>query len=142
MTYTFLSAQYANAEHTAAVAITLEAAAVALSAVDTPAEWEAMHVWAALPGNAIAAYVEPPAPAPRWTPLEFLERFTQAERIAIRAASVGTSPEALQLADWLDLLRASTEVIADDPRTLAGTQALVDAGLLTPARRAAILGGG
>lgn len=91
-------------------------------------------------GDAWEEYA-PPSPAPRWTPLEFLERFTQAERIAIRQAAAGATTEALQLADWLDLLRASTEVIADDPRTVAGMAALVAAGLLTEARRAAILGG-
>ncbi len=93
--------------------------------------------------SAVVAAFDAAAPEPmRWTPLEFLERFTQAERIAIRAASAGTSPEALQLADWLDLLRASTEVIADDPRVVAGMTALVAAGLLADARRTEILGGG
>ncbi|MCM0018909.1 MAG: hypothetical protein NBV67_02850 [Tagaea sp.] len=45
MSYTFLSAQYANAENTAAVAITKEASAVALSAADTPEEWAALLAW-------------------------------------------------------------------------------------------------
>ena len=58
MTYTFLSAQYANADHTAAIAITAEAAAVAFSDVDTPEQWAALH--AALTPT---AYVPPPAPA-------------------------------------------------------------------------------
>lgn len=79
-------------------------------------------------------------PAPRWSPLEFLERFTQAERIAVRQVAAGTSEAALQLADWLDLLRASMSVVAEDPRTLAGMQALVDAGLISAARRDEILG--
>lgn len=42
MTYTFLSAAYANPQHTSAVAITVEAAAVALSEADTPEAWAAM----------------------------------------------------------------------------------------------------
>lgn len=57
MTYTFLSAQYANPEHTAAVAITAEAAAVAFSAVDTPDAWAALHA-ALTPAD----YVPPPPP--------------------------------------------------------------------------------
>jgi hypothetical protein len=57
MTYTFLSAQYANPEHTAAVAITAEAAAVAFSAVDTPEHWAALHA-----AIAPADYVPPPPP--------------------------------------------------------------------------------
>lgn len=90
--------------------------------------------------QSVLAAFDAAAPDPaRWTPLEFLERFTQAERIAIRAAAAGASTEALQLADWLDLLRASTEVVADDPRTVAGMAALVAAGLLSEARRAEIL---
>lgn len=79
-------------------------------------------------------------PAPEWDPLTFLERFTQAERIAIRQAAAGVSSEALQLADWLDMLRAARTVVADDPRTVAGMAALVAAGLLTAGRRDEILG--
>lgn len=42
MTYTISAAQYANAERTAAVVMTEEAAAVLLSATDTPEEWAAL----------------------------------------------------------------------------------------------------
>jgi len=45
----------------------------------------------------------------------------------------------LGFGDWLDLLRASMSVVSDDPRTVAGMQALVSAGLLTNARRDEIL---
>lgn len=41
-TYTVLSARYSNPDHTAAVAMTEEVAAVVLSAVDTPEAWAAM----------------------------------------------------------------------------------------------------
>ena len=57
MTYTFLSARYANAEHTAAEALTVEAAAVLLSEVDTPEHWAALHAW-----GTPSAYVPPPPP--------------------------------------------------------------------------------
>jgi len=59
MTYTFLSAQYANAENTAAVAVTVEAAAVVLSEADTPTEWAALIAW-----GTPDAY-EAPAASPR-----------------------------------------------------------------------------
>lgn len=39
MSYTFLSATYANPQRTAAIAFTEECGAVALSVVDTPEEW-------------------------------------------------------------------------------------------------------
>lgn len=69
------------------------------------------------------------------TPLAFLERFTQQERIAVRRAA--RADDALE--DWLDMLRAAQEVDLDDRRTQAGMQALVDARLLTARRRDEVL---
>lgn len=43
MAYTFISASYANKEHTAIVAMTKEAAAVVFSEVDTPDDWASLH---------------------------------------------------------------------------------------------------
>lgn len=45
MTYTIISAQYANENNTAAVIRTEEAGAVLLSEKDTPDEWAAMLAW-------------------------------------------------------------------------------------------------
>ena len=59
MTYTVLSASYANEDNTAAVVMTEEAAAVAASMADTPDLWAAMLAW-----GTPDAYVEPPAPLP------------------------------------------------------------------------------
>lgn len=59
MTYTIISAAYANAEHTAAILMTEEAARVLISENDTKAEWAAMLAW-----GKPAAYAAPPAPAP------------------------------------------------------------------------------
>lgn len=56
MTYTILSAAYANAEHTAAVIQTQEAGAVLVSAQDTP------QLWAGLAG--VEPYV-PPSTVPQ-----------------------------------------------------------------------------
>lgn len=68
-------------------------------------------------------------------PLAFLERFTSAERTTIRAAA--GSDDAL--ADWLDMLRAAQEIDLESQRTIAGLQALVDAGLISAARKDEIL---
>jgi hypothetical protein len=68
-------------------------------------------------------------------PLAFLERFSQSERTAIRSAAAGDDA----LADWLDLLRAATEIDLASERTLNGMQALVDAGLIASDRRDEIL---
>lgn len=67
--------------------------------------------------------------------LDFMERFTQAERSAIRRAS--RQNDALE--DWLDLLRAAQTVDITDPRTIAGVQAMVSAGLLTQSRADEVL---
>jgi hypothetical protein len=85
----------------------------------------------------------PPTQLPQassWDALTFLERFSQAERIAIRQAASGASADALELADWLDMLRVAKNVSAADPRTEAGMAALVAAGLLSAERRDEILG--
>lgn len=78
-----------------------------------------------------------PAPPARRIipPLEFLQRFTAAERAAIRAAATA-SPE---LADWIDQARFAREIELDAPTTAAGLDALVAGGLLTAERRAAVL---
>ena len=60
MTYTFLSAHYANEQNTAVVAITAEAAAVALSEFDTPDDWADLQAWVGS-GNSIAGYFAPSA---------------------------------------------------------------------------------
>lgn len=83
-----------------------------------------------------AALANPPAPAapaPVWTALEFFERFTEAEQLAI----FGSEDAAVRL--FRAKLLASQEVRADDPRTVAGLDLLVAKGLLTTARKAAIL---
>ena len=111
--------------------------------VNYPAEWlrqmtpEARAEWGLteLP-EPEAPNTPAPAPAPRWPPLQFIERFTEAEQIAIVTAAQ-TSP-ALRL--WYDKAMASQEVVSDDPRTVAGMDALVAAGLISEARRSEILG--
>ncbi|MFD1944748.1 hypothetical protein [Paradevosia shaoguanensis] len=45
MTYTFISARFANADHTSAIAMTAEAAEIALSPIDTPDDWADLLAW-------------------------------------------------------------------------------------------------
>lgn len=76
----------------------------------------------------------PVAPLPL-TRLEFLRRFTAAQRIAIRTAAQ-TNPI---IADALQLLDLAQEVRLDDPDTLALAGYLVAVGLIADADRAALL---
>ena len=69
------------------------------------------------------------------SPLEFMERFTKAERATIRAKS-NTNTD---LADFFDLLRATTRVTLDDPKVVAGVDLLVSLSVITAARKAEIL---
>lgn len=93
-----------------------------------------------------AVPLEPPPEVPAWaadllepsrtiSALAFMERLTPDERIAIRQAA----RENVGLEDWLDMLRAAQVVDLDDHRTTSGMNAMVNAGLLTAARRDAIL---
>lgn len=80
----------------------------------------------------------PPEPAPlpaSITPLQFIERFTEAEQIAIVTAAM-SNPE-LRL--WYDKLMAAQEVVFSDPRLSSGLDALVAAGLITAERKAELL---
>ena len=70
----------------------------------------------------------------RMTALEFLDLFTEAEQLAVLQAAMA-SP-AINL--WWTKLTMATYVDFDDPRLAAGLDAIVAAGLLTPARRAEI----
>lgn len=83
--------------------------------------------------------VAPPQAVPvyEWTTLDFLRRFTPAERIGIRTARA-TNPV---LNDLFSMLEQATTVRSNAPDLIAGLGYIVSLGLLTPARRDAILGG-
>jgi hypothetical protein len=82
--------------------------------------------------QAIAASVQS---ARKVSPLQFIERFTDAEQLAIVTVTQ-TNP---QVKLWYDKLLASKEVNFDDARTQAGMSALVAAGLITQERSVIIL---
>lgn len=72
-----------------------------------------------------------------YTKHEFLSRFTQAERKAIRAFAAGSHPYAPDVEDYMEMLSASGGVYMTLARP--GLAALRDLGLLT-AERASIIG--
>jgi len=78
-----------------------------------------------------------PVVAMTWTKLEYLRRFTQDERIAIRTAA----KQVPQLEDYLALLELASEVRSDDPDIIAALQMLEGAGLIAAGRASEILGG-
>lgn len=69
------------------------------------------------------------------TKLEFLERFTPQERVAIRTASLSSVP----IQDYLELVNVSDSIDLTYATTKAGLQALEDAGLLAAGRSVEIL---
>lgn len=69
------------------------------------------------------------------TPLQFIERFTDAEQLAI-VTMTQTSP---QIKLWYDKLLAANEIDFDDTRTQKGMASLVALGLITQERSYAIL---
>ncbi len=71
------------------------------------------------------------------TKLEFLQLFTQTERIAIKQAA-GVSP---QLDDYLYLLELADEVNLDSANTQTGVNTLGLAGILAAGRAGEILNG-
>lgn len=76
-----------------------------------------------------------PDPVRNVTKLEYLRRFTQAERVAIRTAAA-TNPV---LADYLAMLELAQDVNLDDPDTVAAVQMLEVVGLIGAGRTAEIL---
>lgn len=76
-----------------------------------------------------------PVVAMIWTKLEYLRRFTQGERIAIRGAAK-VSPE---LEDYMELLSEASEVRSDDPDIIGALTMLETVGLIGAGRAQEIL---
>ncbi len=73
--------------------------------------------------------------APRLTSLEFMGLLTAAEQVAIATAAQSNASVLV----WLLKISGALYVDLGDSATVGGVQAMVAAGLLTPARAAAIL---
>jgi hypothetical protein len=107
---------------------------------DAPIEWSGMEF---VTHDHAPEAVDPSAPtdapivAMTWTKLEYLRRFTQAERIAIRGAAK-VVPE---LEDYLQLLELASEVRSDDPDIASALAMLEGAGLIGAGRAQEILNG-
>lgn len=89
----------------------------------------ARHVWQG------GAWVLGPVQALQLVPLDFLDLFTEAEQLSVAQAAMASALVKL----WYDRTLAATYITRADPRVEAGLQALVDAGLLTEQRKAAVL---
>lgn len=85
----------------------------------------------------------PPPPQPYYgriiTRLAFLNRFTDAEAIAIDLASTGATAQAATLRRAQAKINTAEEIQLDNAETRAGVQALETAGLLAAGRATAIL---
>lgn len=82
---------------------------------------------------------QPPTPVippkTQFTSLEFLDRFTDDEQLAVVQATMA-SP---QVKLWYDRLLAASFIDIADPRTEGGIDALITAGLIDPGRKTALL---
>jgi hypothetical protein len=97
-----------------------------------------------IPSNLVAmtpqevqAHITPPPlpPKTQFTSLEFLDRFTEAEQIAVVTATLANA----QVKLWYDKMLAASFVDLEDPRTEGGLNALVLSGLITQSRKNEIL---
>lgn len=84
-----------------------------------------------------AILTAPPTPPPQtqFSSLDFLDRFTEGEQLAVVEATLVSPTVKL----WYDRLLAADFVDLEDPRTKAGVDALITAGLLEASRKVEIL---
>lgn len=89
----------------------------------------------------LAEQQEEPAPPPdlRITRLAFLDRFTDAEAVAIDLASLGATVQAAGLRRYLHKVNSAQHIDLARADLQAGVQALEAAGLLTAGRAEQIL---
>ena len=89
------------------------------------------------PQAQIDAYTPPVVAATtgQFTSLEYLDLFTEAEQLAVVSATMVSA----QVKLWYDKMLAAGFITITDPRTVAGLDALVGAGLMTAERKAAII---
>ena len=86
----------------------------------------------------VEAHINPvsqPSYRTQFTSLEYLDRFTDAEQLAVVGATM-TNP-AVKL--WYDRMGMASYVDITDPRVAAGIDALIEAGLLDAGRKDALL---
>ena len=72
----------------------------------------------------------------RYTPLQFMELFTDAEQLAIVTATMSNAAVKL----WYDKMLAAQEIVRTDERVVSGMAALVAYELITQSRADEIMG--
>jgi len=122
-----------------------EGAEYPLDAVDIPNSVYEKYINGDAPGKALAVedgvvkLVSPPevpaAPQSVFSSLEFIEKFTDEEQLAIVTATLANPTVKL----WYDKLLAADSINLEDARLIAGMDALVAASLLTAERKDAIM---
>lgn len=106
---------------------------------DAPIEWNGMEFATHdhIEYVEVVPVVNTPITGRTMTRLEFLRRFTGAERVTLRTVAKTNAG----LEDYMALLDAAQDVNTNDPDTVAGVQFLEAAGLLAAGRAAEILNG-
>lgn len=103
---------------------------------DAPVEWNGMGFATHDHTEQAGQPVTPTGPR-TMTKLEYLRRFTTAERVAIRAAAAANPV----LEDYLKLMELAQEINTGDPDTIAAVTMLEQAGLIAAGRAQEILNG-
>ena len=108
---------------------------------DAPVEWHGMsfdtHDHTPAPVINPDGSIEGAIVGRTLTKLEYLRRFTDKERIAIRAAAEQNAA----LADYLQLMEAAQDINTGDADTIAAVTMLAQAGLIAAGRAQEILNG-
>ena len=113
--------------------------AASLAPQDGMAEFDVPNEdWLAIVDGEIVA-LEPELPVPilktQFTSLEYLDRFTDAEQLAVVSATL----QSAQVKLWYDRLLAASYIDLNDPRTEGGIDALIANGLIAADRKASLM---
>ena len=95
--------------------------------VKYPANWNPFTIEGVIVIDEPEPIVEPQPVIKSWTPLEFIEEFTEQEQVSVKTLAMSNA----QIGLWYDKLLASQLVVANDDRLLTGLQALVDAKVIS-----------